>query len=294
MQPFAQVVAFTGDAHRLSRGRRLRGRQCGGVDVGSRGFREMGDEVGIADDRCTGAAQRLAEGDQAQWHVVAVQASGIDAAATGIAHHANGMRIVDVQRGLTFACDPGKRAQRRDIAIHREHPVAGEQRRTIGMRGELASGGVGVGMRIALVRATRKPRGIDQRGMVELVLHARVAVAQQCLHHGEVGHVAAAEQQGPRRLQPVGEFGFQRGVLRAVAADQVRGGTAGTFASRIPQRGDHARMLRQAEVVIAAEVQQLASIDLATHAVAPRNRATATPPMRGLALRAQCEHAFAQ
>jgi hypothetical protein len=52
--------------------------------------------------------------------------------------------------------------------------------------------------------------------MVEPVLHAGVAFSQQRLHHRKVCHVAAAEQQRARGLQPVGQFRFQRGVLRTM------------------------------------------------------------------------------
>src|SRR5690606_39424579 len=73
-----------------------------------------------------------------------------------LAQHADAVRIVDVQRGLLRARDPRKLPQRRDIAVHREHAVAGEQRGAVGMRCQLARSAVGIGMRIALDRKSTR------------------------------------------------------------------------------------------------------------------------------------------
>ena len=191
-----------------------------------------------------------------------------------------------------FARNRCQFAQRRDIAIHREHAVAREQCRAIGMRRKLACCAIGIVVRITLQRAAGQFRGIDQRGVVELVLHAGIAFAQQRLQHREVGQVSAAEQQRAFALQPVGKRDFQRRVLRVVPADQMRCGCARACTRRIAQRRDQLRMLRQAEVVVAAEVQQRASIDHAVHAIAAGDRARMTPPLHRLALRARCGHSI--
>ena len=53
-----------------------------------------------------------------------------------------------------------------------------------------------------------------------------------------------------------------------MAADQVRADAAGALArSGVLQRPDHGEMLRQAEVVVAAEIQQGAAVDEAARAV---------------------------
>ena len=254
----------------------------------------MGDQIGIAGHRRANAAQGLAEGDQAQRHIDRRETCSIDAAAPGFAEHADAMRIVDVQRGLLFARELREFAQGRDIAVHREHAVTGEQGCAFGMRGELARGAFGIAMRITLERTAGQARGIDQAGVVEPVLHAQVALAQQRLQHREVGHVAAAEQQRALALQPVGEVAFQRGVLRAMPADQVRGGAARAFAGRIAHCGDDAGMLRQAEVIVAAEIQEYPAVDFTAHAFAPRHRAQDAPALQGIALRARCQRARLQ
>ena len=143
-----------------------------------------------------------------------------------------------------FARNRCQFAQRCDIAIHREHAVAREQCRAIGMRRKLACGAIGIAVRIALQRAAGQFRGIDQRGVVELVLHAGIAFAEQRLQHREVGQVAAAEQQRTFALQPVGKCGFQRRVLRVVPADQMRCRRARACTRRIAQRRDDPWVLR--------------------------------------------------
>src|SRR3546814_10626089 len=56
---------------------------------------------------------------------------------------------------------------------------------------------------------------------------------------------------------------------RVVATDQVRGGAADTLArGHVLQRVDHRELLRQAQVIVAAEVQQPAAVHFAAHAVA--------------------------
>ena len=104
-------------------------------------------------------------------------------------------------------------------------------------------GGIDIAMRIALERATRKSCGINQAGVVELVLHANITRAEQGLHHREIRHEAAAEQQRTRHLQPIGKLTFQRCMRGGVAADQMRCSRARPMCLRaIAQRGHNARM----------------------------------------------------
>src|SRR5690606_6580481 len=65
-------------------------------------------------------------------------------------------------------------------------------------------------------------------------------------------------------------------VGNVVAADQVRAGAADAVTGGgALHRIDHLELLRQAEVVVAAEVQQPAAVDLHAHAVATADHAAA-------------------
>ncbi|MCY1456916.1 hypothetical protein D9M71_741660 [compost metagenome] len=59
-----------------------------------------------------------------------------------------------------------------------------------------------------------------------------------------------------------------------MATDQVRGGAASAFTrSGVLQRGHYFELLRQAQVIVAAEADQRAAVDLQAHAITPANRA---------------------
>ena len=124
-------------------------------------------------------------------------------------------------------------------------------------------------MRVAAQLAARQAGRIDQAGVVEPVLHAHVAVLQQCLLDGEIGEETAAEQQATRIAQPVGDVLFQAFVGQVMPGDQVGSAGARAFAAgRILQRVLHLELLGQAQIVVAGEFGQPAAIDLHPHAVA--------------------------
>ncbi len=263
-----------GQAHRFQcRGGQGR-RQGGGVDVGACGLGKVLDQVFATQHQRAGTAQRLAQGDQLQRHVVHAQA-GVGDCATAIAEHAYAMRVVHVEQRLLQARDQRQRTQRCNIAVHAEDTIGGQHRRTLGCVLELAHGAFRIQVRVAAQARTGQPRGIEQAGVVELVLHADIVLfAQQRLLHRQVGGEATAEQQGARVTEPVGQFAFQRVVQRVVATDQMRGtGTGAIACGRILQRVDHAELLGQAEVVVAAEPGQPAPVNFQAHAITTGDRA---------------------
>jgi hypothetical protein len=198
------------------------------------------------------------------------------------------MRIVDVQHGLLQARGERQFAQRRDVAVHAEDAVGRDHRRAVGRATQLPHRALGIGMRVTAQAAAGQACGIDQAGVVEAVLHADVVLAQQGLQDREVGEIAAAEDQRARIAEPAREFLFQRFVRGVMAGDQVRGGTAGAFArGGVLQRVDDGELLRQAEVVVAAEIQQPAAVEFAAHAVAARDRAAHARATQGFALLAR-------
>ena len=157
-------------------------------------MRDVFDQRVLSDQQCAITAKCLAEGDQQQWRGVRIESGSGHAAASFGTEHADRVRLVDVQQSILIARDRRQFAQRGDIAIHAEHAIGRDQQRAIGVRLGLASRAVGIAMRITHQLRLREPRGIEQAGVVELVLQADIAWPQQRLHDREIRHVAAAEQ----------------------------------------------------------------------------------------------------
>ena len=140
-------------------------------------------------------------------------------------------------------------------------------------------------MWIAAQACTGQPRRIEQAGVVELVLHADIVLfAQQCLLHRQVGGEATAEQQRTRIAQPLGHFAFKCLVQGVVAADQVRGtGTSAFACGGVLQRVDHAELLGQAQVVVAAEAGQPLAVHFQAYAITTGDRAPRAATALGIA-----------
>ncbi len=242
------------------------------------------------------ATERLAQGDQLQRHFGHAQPGIGDATAPLRTEHANTVRVVHIEQRLLHACHQAQGAQRRDIAVHAENAVCGQHRRAFGRALELAHRAFHIQVRIAPQPATGQPRGIEQAGVIEPVLHADIVFfAEQRLLHGQVGDEAAAEQQRRRIAQPFGDFAFQCFVRGVVPADQMRGGGAGTIAgSGILQRGDHFELLRQAQVVVGTETGQPTAVDLQPHAIAPAHLPSHPHPFLGHTQFTQRRNPFVQ
>ena len=172
------------------------------------------------------------------------------------------MGVVDQQPGVVVAAHRGQLRQWRDVAVHAEHAVGRDQRVALGAR-ELVGERGRVGMPVAQQLGAAEPCAIDQRGVVQAVLHDAVAAPGERGDGTEVGHVAGREEQ--RALAP-GEGGqllLEGVVLGMVAADQVRGATAAAAAVRgVGKRRGDPRVASQAEVVVAAEREQPTAVDL--------------------------------
>ena len=103
--------------------------------------------------------------------------------------------------------------------------------------------------------------------MIETILDHAVASPHERVYDREVRHVAGREEQRTRPECESREFLLEQMVLAAVSAHQVRGAAADTPLTRgSDKRIDHAWMIGQAQVVVAAESEQLAAIDVRAHA----------------------------
>jgi hypothetical protein len=187
-----------------------------------------------------------------------------EAAASLPAEHAETMRVVDHQPGVEALGERQQAGQGSEIAVHAEHRVAEDQLASGGARGEQTFEYRQIGVRVALAVGARELHGVDQGSVVEPVGEDRVVAPDQRRNDPQVGQVAGREEQGARKAGERGELLLEHGVRAEVAADQMRGAAAdapgaGAGAGGVDQR----RVIGQAEVIVAAEADQRAAVNLA-------------------------------
>ena len=101
--------------------------------------------------------------------------------------------------------------------------------------------------------------------MIEPVGEDRVAAAGERRQDREVGEIARRKRERPRagaRRDERREFRFERRVRGAMAGDEMRCARADAPARRrVARRRDQRRMVREAEVIVARERDDLAPVD---------------------------------
>ena len=166
------------------------------------------------------------------------------------------MRIVRQQPHIVFRSQPAKLRERCDIAIHAEHSIRRDQPGSV-RRNEHIRQTRRIDVRVAAHFGAREARGVDQRCMIEAIFEDHVVTIGQRADHPEIRHVTGGKQQRAFGAGKVRQFFFE-GVMRAtVATDQVRGtgAHAVTFGTGV-EGGKHAGVVRQSQIVVAAERQQ--------------------------------------
>jgi len=243
--------------------RRGQRRQGGGAEqVGSGRLHEVLDQGRAAEHQRALRAEGLAERHHEQRHLACREPGGGGRAAALRPQHADAVRLVDQQQRLRLGRQRRQPRQRCQIAVHAEHAVGGEQGRGRGQGLQLPACALDVGVRVATQHRTGEPRAVDQAGVVPLVLHAQVAGLQQALQDREVGLVAAREEQRPLVAQPLGGLALEGGVQGVVARDQRRAAAAEAVpGGGLAQGADRLGGSGEAQVVVAAELQQRAAID---------------------------------
>ena len=102
---------------------------------------------------------------------------------------------------------------------------------------------------------------IDEAGVNELVGKDRVVTADERRDDTGIREVAAAENQRGGIALEVGQAPFELLVDGQRAGDQARSGRSrAILVERLPCGGNHARMFRQAQIVVAGKVQELAPV----------------------------------
>ena len=178
------------------------------------------------------------------------------------AQHPEAVCVVDDEPGIEALGQREHCAQVGEVSVHAEDRIGDDQLDRCRAALQLARQNLQVAVRETLHRRLREQGAIDQRSMVELVGEDRRAGVAQRGEQRDVRHVAGAEEQR-LRVRHAGrlkcrEVLFQRGVRPRVAADQMRCTAARAIAPcALGQGFDQRRMVRQTQVVVAAEGQHL-------------------------------------
>jgi len=127
---------------RAARGRRHRLWERRGVDVGARRLDQVLDEIGPAGHECAERAEGLAERADEHRHLLGTEAKVLEYAASARAHDTEAVRVVDHEPRILRACDARQLRQRRQIPVHAEHAVGGDERRALAVGAEQRRGGL--------------------------------------------------------------------------------------------------------------------------------------------------------
>ena len=231
--------------------------------IGSRALPQQLDHLAPAAGkaaRCT--AERLAQGagDDVDF---AENAAVLMGAATGAAKEPAGVAFVDTEQRAESIADFTDLIELGDRAVHREHAVGENQ-------GEACTGVPGffqaalqishVVMLVAVALRFAQPDAVDDRGMVQLIADHRVFFAQQRFEQAAIGvegrrienRVLSAEKTRQTRLE---------GLVQILCAtdEAYRGQAIAMAAQGLMRCGDHLRMTGQPQIVVGAEIEQLAT-----------------------------------
>ena len=117
---------------------------------------------------------------------------------------------------------------------------------------------VAIGESVAL--GLRQPDAIDDRGVVQRIRDDGVLLAEQRLEDGAVGVEAGGEEDGIIGAEVVRDATLKCEVQVGRAADEAHRRHAEAMGvQRLLRRGDECRMVGQAQIVVGAEVQDLAA-----------------------------------
>src|SRR3569623_102928 len=98
--------------------------------------------------------------------------------------------------------------------------------------------------------------------MIEPVFVDCIASAGQRSDHAEVGHIAGGEEECARSMSEVCQRRFQFGMRARMAGDEMRGAAAhAVFIRAGLECGDYRRMVREAEILVAAKREIACAVD---------------------------------
>ena len=176
-------------------------------------------------------------------------------------HEADGMGIVDHHQGVVALGQIANAGEVGDDAVHREDAVGGDQP-AAAIPG-LAEPALEVGhVVVGVAQAARlaQPNAVDDAGVVQGVADHRVVFAEDGLEQPGVGVEARQIEDRVVHAEEGGEPGLEVFVHGLRPADEAhRRHAEAPIVERLLGRLDQRRMVRQAEVVVGAEVDHLAS-----------------------------------
>ena len=148
-----------------------------------------------------------------------------------------------------------------EVAVHREDAVRRDQAvPSVGGLLEPRLELVHVAVRVAQPARLAEPDPVDDRGVVELIRDDRVLLAEQRLEQAAVRVEAGAEEDRVVGTEELGQTLLELAVQRLGAADEAdRGHAVAPAVERLVGRLDDRRMVGEPEVVVRAEVEQLAA-----------------------------------
>ena len=238
--------------------------------------------VVAAQHRCTHRAGSLAEGNNQN---IGLHAGGCGAAFSLIAEHAEAVGIIEQQPSAVLAAQAVQAGQVGAIAIHAEHALARHQRAAAGIlrqqRGEL----VILLMGKAAERSGGKRGGFLHRSVAIFVGQQHIVFAQEAEQHRLIGGIAAGKHKRALIAQPAGQKLLQRFVGIGVAAHQRRAAAAAAEArERLLPGGNHAFIAAQAQIIVAAEIEQarVIKVDFGQRHIGAARRAAAVGLFGGL------------
>ena len=179
------------------------------------------------------------------------------------AEDAGGVGFVDQEHRIVLFGQFGEARERGEVAVHAEERVGGDQPAAeVARCAEHLFECFRVAVRVDEARGPGQPAAVDEAGVVLGVGKDRVAVVHQRGNDAGVGGEAGREDKGCFGAFELGEAALQFGVTRRTATHQRTRATAPPFALDRRAGGRcQPRVRRQAEVVVRAEVHQLAAIE---------------------------------
>ena len=187
-------------------------------------------------------------------------------AATLRTEEARGVAVVDHDQGAVFVGQRPDVLQLRDIAVHREGAVGGDDDLARAVRPGLFQLGlevvhVRVGEAVALGLA--QPDAVDDRGVVQAVGDDGVLGPEQGFEDAAVGVKGGREQDRVLEAEIVGDGALQLLVdLQRTADEADRGRACAPFPLRFDPRLRHPLVASEAEIIVGAEVKDVAAADL--------------------------------
>ncbi len=224
---------------------------------------QLDDLAAAGDVAAARAADRLAERAGEDVHAVE-DAVVLVRPAPARADHADGVRVVDHHERVVPVGEVADPIELCKVAVHREDTVGCDQpvarvRGLLELRLEL----VHVAVRVSQPSRLAEPDPVDDRSVVELIGDDRVPLVEERLEQTAVRVEAGAEQNRVVGAEERGELLLELPVQRLRAADEAdRGHPVAPALERLVRCRDDRRMAREAQVVVRAEVEQLAPFDV--------------------------------